>query len=100
MKKNLKLELDVIHAIIVTVLDFLPISRSCFRSGILAIRSLTVKFVNTVLEKVLLNLSTSMKNKMPIRAFWSIKFMNRSKIPYFMWLISIICIYYFFTGVA
>ena len=100
MKKNLKLELDVTHAIIVPVPDFFPISRSCFRSGILAIRSLIEKFVNTVLEKVLLNLSTSMKNKMPIRAFWSIKFMNRSKIPYFMWLISIICIYYFFTGVA
>jgi len=98
MKRSLKLELDDIHVIIVTVLDFFLISRSCFRSGILAIRSLTVKFANTVLEEVLLNLSISMKNKMLIRAFWSIKLMNRSKIPYFMWLISIICIYYFLMG--
>ena len=100
MKRNLKLELDVIYVIIVVALVFLPIGRSCFRSGILVIHSLTAKFANTVLEKVLLNLSTSMKNKMPIRAFWSIKFMNRSKIPYFMWLISIICIYCFIMGAA
>ena len=56
------------------------------------------RYVNTVMAEDSLFFATNLKKLTPTKASWSIS-MNRSKIPYYMGLLTLLCVYCFLVEI-